>query len=83
MANQAIPHESLLGRSDHRQDPLPNRLGQVGPGLDDDDEADVDLGMAQRTALGARFGVQLAPRNNCAVLCAAWLRMRRFSRRLR
>ena len=51
--------------------------------MDDDHEGDVDLGLAQRAALGARFRVQLARCGECAVLCAAWLRIGRFSRRLR
>ena len=42
--------------------------------MDDDDEGDVDLGLA----LSVLLGVQLAPYGNCAVLCAAWLRTGRF-----
>ncbi len=54
-----------------RQDPLPNRLGQVRPGLNDDHEGDVDFGLAQRADLGIPFRVQLPPCGNCAVLCIA------------
>ena len=51
--------------------------------MDDNHEGEVDLGLAQRAGLGARFGVQLAPCGECAVLCAAGLGMGRVSRRLR
>lgn len=51
--------------------------------MDDHYEGDVDLGLAQRAALSDRFGVQLARCGECAVLCAAWLRIGVFSRELR
>lgn len=51
--------------------------------MDDDHEGNVDWGMAVSAALNALFYVQLARCRECAVLCAAWLRMGRFSRNLR
>lgn len=71
------------GYPHHRQDPFPDRLGQMGPSLNDDQEGNVDLSLAINAALRACFGVHLPPCGECAVLCAAWLRMVRFSRRLR
>jgi hypothetical protein len=40
----------------------------VGPGLDDDDEGDVDLGWGVSAGPSARFGVQLARCDDCAAL---------------
>lgn len=71
------------GDSYHRQDPLPNRVGQLRPRLDDDHEGDVDLRMVPRAGLGTPFGAQLARCGECAVLCAARLRIGGFSRELR
>lgn len=73
----------LIRRSHQRQNPLPDRLGQVGPGLDDDNEAEVNLSLTQIAALDVHFGVQLPPCGECAGLCAAWLRIGRVSRGLR
>ncbi len=51
--------------------------------MDDDHEADVDLGLAVSAALSANFAVQLAVCAECAVSCAAGVGIGGFSRRLR
>jgi len=60
-----------LQRLDDGQNRSLQRVRQMGPCLD------------HRYQTGARFGVPLAPRGECAVLCAAWWRIGGFSRRLR
>ena len=69
-----------LGRDPNSTRMPADRLGQVGPGLDDDHEADVDLGFARNAVLGSNFGVQSPRCGECAVSYAARLGIGGFSR---